>query len=671
MRNYSLRFSLLPSADFDQKVGFLLDFCEKAQIDDVMFFVSPEEVNTGHVTLEEAKQYADVILRAKKFLTERGITVSLNPWCTLSHYDGGRKLKPGQNFRTMVGADGTVAQRVACPSCENWRKYYAELIDFFAKTLEPKIIWFEDDLRYSNHEPVKLGCFCDEHIRLYNAALGTDYDRETLINKIVSDEKVRKAYLDVKSNSIKEIIEHVIGSTPKTVDFGLMTGGTGQADGLKYREYFTLMQEGGTRGKPYNRICLHSYRQRGLQAYAWSFNETSMLCRKFTGDGAYCVSEMENFPHSLYTKSANYFRYQMLTTAPLGLVGDTLSIFEFNGNGAVNYDKYAAVLREVKPYLSRVTKLDLNPKEMVGVQVLVNERSAYTVKCKNGKIDELGVFDGWLFAYLTQLGIACTYTTRIEQKGKIFAVSGQVLRNYDAHRIEKLFANNYVILTADNVEVLKDMGLLRLIDAQDYEVYKELQGKHTMEELNMDDEIFGVKKLRATAQFFCGDYYNIRYGNAPKKVWTNMLNYDETVVGAGICEVGNALIIPYANTRSDQQVPISLLCPLREFVIKEALRNNRVNISDLYFVDEENVCMYAFDKGDKVYMVCVNFVDDDYNDLHFDAPHLFDNIKYFTPDNENVRQAGFICENGRYKFRHVLKAQESLVLIGYKEKQPL
>lgn len=669
MRNYSLRFSLLPSADFEQKVGFLLDFCEKARIDDVMFFISPEEVNDGHITIEQAKKYTDVILRAKKLLTERGITVSLNPWCTLSHYDGGRKLKPGQNFRTMVGADGTTAQHVVCPLCENWRQYYAELMEFFVATLEPKIIWFEDDLRYSNHDPIWLGCFCEEHMRLFNAALNADYDRETFLKKVVSDLHVRETYLDIISNVIRELVEYVVKRIPQDVTFGLMTGGTGQAEGIDYAATFSAMKDGDKHGKPYNRICLHSYRQRGLQAYAWAFNESSMLCRKFTGDFAYCVSEMENYPHSLYTKSAHYLKYQLLTTAPLGLFGDTFSIFEFNGNGAVNYEKYAAVLNEIKPYLSRIGELDLRPQDMVGVQVLVNEKSSYTIKCKKGELCEIGPKDGWLFAYLTQLGIACAYTTDIEQKGKIFAVSGQVLRNYDVSQIEKLFADNFVIITADNVEALKDMGLLRLIGAEDFEIYKELCGKYTMEELNTEDEIFGVKKLRATAQFFCGDYYNIRYGNVPKKVWTNMLNYDESVVGAGFCEVGNTLVIPYANVHTDQHLPISLLCPLREFVIKESLRNNKVNVSDLFFIDEENVCIYAFDKGDEVYMVIVNFVDDDYNWLHFDAPYLFDNIKYFDADNAEPRQAYFICENGRYTLKHTLKAQESMVLIGYKYKR--
>ncbi len=154
----------------------------------------------------------------------------------------------------------------------------------------------------------------------------------------------------------------------------------------------------------------------------------------------------------------------------MGLQGDTLSIFEFNGNGAIRYEKYADVLREVKPYLSRLVKIGLTPADMVGVRVLVCEESAYTLENARG-FEGLIPFDGWLFAYLEQLGIACAYTLDARLKGAVVAVSGQVLRNYPKDVIAPLFANNFVILTADNIDALKDLGLLSLIGAGLYEVY--------------------------------------------------------------------------------------------------------------------------------------------------------------------------------------------------------
>ncbi len=121
-----------------------------------------------------------------------------------------------------------------------------------------------------------------------------------------------------------------------------------------------------------------------------------------------------------------------------------------------------------------------------------------------------------------------------------------------------------------------------------------------MEELATGKEVYGVEGLRATAQFFCGKYYNVRYTDPEKIAYTRLLNYDEQTVGMGICKSKNALVFPYANTVSDQNVPISLLCPLREYAIKKALREHSPAQESLFFVEEENVCVYAFDKGECV-----------------------------------------------------------------------
>ena len=55
------------------------------------------------------------------------------------------------------------------------------------------------------------------------------------------------------------------------------------------------------------------------------------------------------------------------------MCGATFSIFDFHGNGVVNGDKYAKVMREVKPYLSKISDFGLSPTMGKGVYVLYNE----------------------------------------------------------------------------------------------------------------------------------------------------------------------------------------------------------------------------------------------------------------------------------------------------------
>lgn len=659
MRKYSLRICLSPSLDYEKRIDNVVAFCKDADIDDVMFFIAGEELCVGHITKEQAKKYVDVILKAKEVLGKEGITVSLNPWMTIGHWNAGRQLQEGQNFRTMVGHDGEKSTIVACPLCENWREYFIDLMNYYVETIKPKTLWLEDDFRLSNHEPVSLGCFCDEHVKLFNQKAGTNFDREGIINAIFSDKKYRQIYLDLARISFEDTLEE-IASKINQDNFGLMTGGACLAEGKRFSKLFNILEE-NSKTKPYNRICLYSYRQRGLQEYAWSFNSGSMFVRFLTGDSAICLSEMENFPFSLYTKSAHYTKYQLLTTAPLRLEGDTINIFGMNGNAVNNYQRYAKVFKDAKPYLSKVTDLKLGDMKTTGIQVLVNENSAYTIK--NAKaFRDLNPKETWIFAYLTQLGFNCAYTLNIEMQGQVVACSGEILRNYTNQEIIDLFDNNQVIINGKCMEVLKERNLLDLIGVEDYSVLKERNGTHTIEEWAGDDNLFGLEKFRATFQYFCGDYYDVKYKeNSTKTVYTNVLNQYEKVVGVGIAKVGNTIILPYENIVSELNVPISLICPLRAEAIKRALVGRQEN-AELMFVEGENVCVYTFKNNDCVYAVLVNFADDDFEDIRLTTNSDIKEVQILTPNSPEFKSVAFNKDKNQYIISHELKGQESVVL---------
>ena len=660
MRKYSLRICLSPSLDYEKRIENIVAFCKDADIDDVMFFIAGEELCVGHITKEQAKKYVNVILKAKEVLGKEGITVSLNPWMTIGHWNAGRQLQEGQNFRTMVGHDGEKSTIVACPLCENWREYFIDLMNYYVETIKPKTLWLEDDFRLSNHEPVSLGCFCDEHVKLFNQKAGTNFDREGIINAIFSDKKYREIYLDLARFSFEDTLDKITSSIDGQDNFGLMTGGASLGEGKRFSKLFSILQN-NSRTKPYNRICLYSYRQRGLQEYAWSFNSGSMFVRFLTGDSAICLSEMENYPVSLYTKSAHYTKYQLLTTAPLRLEGDTINIFGMNGNAVNNYQRYAKVFKQVKPYLSKVTDLKLGDMQTTGIQVLVKENSAYTIENAN-TFRDLTPKETWIFAYLTQLGFNCAYTSNIQMKGQTVALCGEVLRNYTNQQIIDLFANNQVIINGSSIDVLKDKNLLDLVGVEEYKLLKERNGTHTMEEWAGSDDLLGLEKFRATFQYFSGDYYDVKYKkNTTKTVYTNVLNQYEKVVGDGITKVGNVIILPYQNIVSELNVPISLICPLRAEAIKRALIGEQ-NSNDLLFVEGENVCVYTFKNTDCVYAVFINFADDDFEDIRLTTNCEMKEAQILTPDCPEFRSVSFDKAQSQYIINHQLKAQESLVL---------
>ena len=661
MYNYSLRFSLAPTLDFEERMSALLDFCQKAEIDEVMFFIAPKELSPGHITIEESKPYTQAILKAKEILKERGVTTTLNPWITLSHYDVGVPLKEGQDFTLMVGHNGSESKIAVCPLCENWRKYYVDLMNYYVETLEPEMLWIEDDMRMGNHSEVALGCFCEKHMRLYNEKLGKNYDRETFVRLLSSDFTVRKAYLDVTRESIQSTIDYIAEKVSKQKAFGVMTGGSHLNEARENKKIFQSLARYG--GRPQNRCCLFSYRQRGLQEYAWAYNKHGVIAKMLTGDTADCVAEIENVPHSRYTKSTNFFRYQMLTSVSMLFTGATFSMFEFNGNGANNYERHAKMLAEIKPYLSAINDFGLSYDDARGVRVLVNEDSAFTKDASS--VLDLTPMDTWLYAYLTQLGIACALTTDTNLTGKVVGVSGQVLRNYDDETIIKLFKNNCVIVTADNVVELIDRKLSYLVGVNGYEYYEQAcSGKYSFEEMNSQDKIFGLSRFRAPAHQFCGNYCKFEYADNAREVYTVAKNYKDEYFGDAFTRVGTSLIIPYQDNDSHLGIPfpISMLCPLREYVVKKYLSQIPVN-GETVCVEEENVCPYLFEKDGKDYIFCVNFVDDDYPRLHLKTSKRYSSIEIVEVGAEKGRTASFVYENGEYLIDEYLAPQSSFVLI--------
>jgi hypothetical protein len=321
------------------------------------------------------------------------------------------------------------------------------------------------------------------------------------------------------------------------------------------------------------------------------------------------------------------------------------------------------MLADVKPYLSAINDFGLSYADAKGVRVLINEDSAYTMN--SAGIFDLMPMDTWIYAYLTQLGIACVLTTDEKMKGQVVGVSGQVLRNYDDETIVELFKNNNVIVTADNVIELFNRKLSYLVGVNGYQYYEQAcSGKYSFEEMNSTEKIFGISRFRAPAHQFCGNYCKFEYTDANREVYTIAKNYKDEYFGDAFTRVGDSLIIPYQDNDSHLGIPfpVSMLCPLREYAVNKYLsqipfRNEIVSIT------EENVCPYVFEKNGKDYLFCVNFVDDDYPQLHIKTEKKYSSIQIVAVGEEKGRDAKFVYQNGEYLVDECLFAQTSYVLI--------
>ena len=190
--------------------------------------------------------------QAEKF-KKAGVRVSLQIQSTIGH---GQYMQSQNNLglvfegspaEHMVGPDGTVADYCFCWRGEFYKKYILEVYRAFAE-IKPHTFWVDDDFRANNHDPVEIGCFCDNCIKAFNEKYGTSYDREGLVKEInYGDVSVREKFAEFEReglyNLMLEISKAIHEISPDSY-MGYQYCANGGYTGFGFDFIFNAMKEG-------------------------------------------------------------------------------------------------------------------------------------------------------------------------------------------------------------------------------------------------------------------------------------------------------------------------------------------------------------------------------------------------------------------------------------------
>lgn len=156
----------------------------------------------GFPPLEVHEKTAETIIEQAKKFRDIGVRVSLQISNTIGHgqymksQDCSGLVFDGSEVEHLVGPDGTVAGYCFCWNGEHFRDYVMKELQIYAK-IKPHTVWFDDDLRPNNHNPVNYGCFCGKCIAKFNKKYGTSFDRQGLVDAIsYGDLKYREMFVD-------------------------------------------------------------------------------------------------------------------------------------------------------------------------------------------------------------------------------------------------------------------------------------------------------------------------------------------------------------------------------------------------------------------------------------------------------------------------------------------
>lgn len=470
---YALRRTL-PSWSFDERderLKELLTFCKDCSIDEVIVKTDAEEFSHGIPTLEWLMKYMPMLTRARDGLRANGVEFSINPWVTVGHLDRGRDLRETfPDFTWMVGHDGTEPHASACPLSAGWRNHTIKLWQLYA-SLEPNVIWIEDDIRTFNHLPARYGCFCQLHMSTFSERIGEKVTREQLVAALLQPgppHQWREAWLDFQRHCIEDtcgvLADAVYEVSPNTY-MGLMSSGP-DCHNIEGRDWKRLAEVLG-RGKPiYSRPTLGGYSETSLDLLYYGAAEikrTRFVCPPGTIE----QTEIENIPSTGYSKSAAFTFLQIAMSVSHGCDGATLNLFDHVGSPMSIEPNQANMLAGERNFIEALAESHSSNGVFAGVRVLHHERGSYVRRLAEGSdYSDLAAYEyGWERA-LNALGFATTYT-----RSPLVAVNGQMIDAYSDDEIRSMLSGG-VLVDIIAAEVLTRRGFGEMlgfdIDSMEY-----------------------------------------------------------------------------------------------------------------------------------------------------------------------------------------------------------
>ena len=624
---YTLRYMLDPRANTPTKDEKLIEFVKKGKIDDVAFFINGEELNHSHLTKAETQLWLDAIKPLQKKLSEIGVTTSLNPWTTIMHSDRGYQVNPEIGFNTFVDLDGNKAQDMACPADPTWRKYLANTYAQYA-SIHPRRLWLEDDFRHYNHSPLKLMCFCDYHMQLYNEKLGKKETRAEFVKKMLQPgkpTKERQVYLDQARQEMIEtehIIEQAVHKVSPETDLAQMTSYP-DWHALEGRDWDNLFKAQAGKGHPkVARPHLPAYNEVAPLQYGRYFEEYTRITAAFLGEDAELYPELESYMYSPLVKSTAFTAFQIITSALIGSQGILLNLFDMMGNGINDSWYYAEMLAQIKPFVNQLLENRLPIDHLRGIKVLVDQDSSYYLQTKTGKnVEELLPHEKNWASLLGAFGFATTIlpiSKKTSLKNEVVAISGQLLRNLTNAQVTELVKNNFVLLDGESVQVLLDRKLGNLLHIEKAEWHPVRSNYQVFEQAD-GQTVDGVESPRITMLQQTGNYLKIDYQpQSSVKVWSFAYNAVDEKLGNVMAVIDQHIVV----LPMDQDLRYgweSQFTTYKQGLLQQML--DSIKPVD-YLVDMPNVKLLVENNGQKAWLA--NFTLDDYQQIKW---HLGEPLK--------------------------------------------
>ena len=372
-----------------------------------------------------------------------------------------------EDWTRTVDATGKAVR--FCPLDPGFAQYITDTFTLLAKE-HPAFILTDDDVRAFSHE---AECFCERHMKLFNARRGTSYTADALRTKLATAKQDDPDYVSFFALQ-REMLDGVVKRARAAIDAvdPSIPGGTCIAS----EEHLfcaplarTLAAKGQT---PVMRTATASYQERMTAAGVPRCICRMMGFEAYYGDsGVDLLCEADTWPHNLWSKSSRSFFTHLANAAFTGMTGaKTWYVNAHKGPFAVSRS-YTDVLAENRGFLPALAKeIAGSVWEGLAIPCLTNFPSWHVITNHNEFFVESG-----------NVGETICIP---------FGIPFQAVRTFDADRI-------YALTTAAEVNRLSDNDLRRILS------HKVIVFRNAAEALSKRgfDALTGVKVERRNLVF--------------------------------------------------------------------------------------------------------------------------------------------------------------------------
>jgi len=294
------------------------------------------------------REHVKCVRKAAEDVRRLGIGASLQFEATIGHGDNfptaEEKRIFDKSWRGWTGPDGTECVYCNCPRQPDFLRRLEEVSEIYA-VIHPDVVWIDDDMRISNHDPVDgkdaPGCWCAKCVADFAAEERRAWTRETLFAAHRNDAGVRTRWHDFSSRSMATVARTIARAfrkiSPKT-RMGFQTGAN--RAGMNRIVVRALAEETGEKV---------GFRMGGggywdLSPYVAIAKATQMVAKRPEMDvedvvDNWCI-EVESYPRAYGSRSVRSIALESFASMAWGFDTTSLFVMDRRSESDALYSRY-------------------------------------------------------------------------------------------------------------------------------------------------------------------------------------------------------------------------------------------------------------------------------------------------------------------------------------------